>query len=74
MISALWEMSMQYKTGDHVWVQAGYIKPREAIIRKLYDQSADVYFIRTMTNCVVPLSTLIPVPIFAIMGDGNDDL
>ena len=65
---------MQYKTGDHVWVQAGYSKPREAVIMKIYDQSADVCFVLTKTNCVMPLSTLIPVSTFAIMGDGHDDL
>ena len=67
-------MSMTYKTGDHVWVQAGYSKPREAVIMKLYVQNAEVYFVLTKTFCTLPLSMLMPVSIFEIMGDNNDNL
>ena len=65
---------MGFKIGDHVWVQAGYSKPIEAVIINLDEQSAEVCFILTQTCCVLPLSTLMPVSAFAIMGDNNDNL
>ena len=65
---------MGFKTGDHVWVPSSYGKPREAVIMRLNEQDAEVCFILTQTCCVLPLSTLIPVSAFAIMGDNNDNL
>ena len=63
-----------FKVGDHVWVQAGYSRPREAVIVKFYDQSADVCFVLTQTYCCMPLTSLSPIAAFAIMGDDDDNV
>ena len=62
-----------FKVGDHVWVQAGH-RSREAVIMRLFEQSADVCFVLTQTYCCVPLSTMRPVEAFAIMGENDESL
>ena len=63
-----------FKIGDCVWVQAGYSKPREAVIMKFYEQSAEVCFVLTKTYCVMPLTSLRSADAFTVMGDNNDNI